>query len=217
MGRFALTIAIAAASLGAGQNSSAQTLPSIVPNALAARLRADGIDPAVGFRMSRPINCIPGSDGKDWAYHCVAAMVDNARGGKTAAVEIMIFKGGYDFAARDAQIKASVARSGGRWSLDYQPEISLSGEGRKISLKGSCHQSRGKPNSPAYCLVAVARNVLIFSEVAPGQASSDQITTSTNGGSDSFDDMARAANLASLGAVAVATAQKAQSDGKKRN
>jgi hypothetical protein len=144
-------------------------------------------------------------------------MVDNARGGKTAAVEIMIFKGGYDFAARDAQIKASVARSGGRWSLDYQPEISLSGEGRKISLKGSCHQSRGKPNSPAYCLVAVARNVLIFSEVAPGQASSDQITTSTNGGSDSFDDMARAANLASLGAVAVATAQKAQSDGKKRN
>jgi hypothetical protein len=215
MGHFPLTITLAAALFVASQSSSAQPLPPVAPKALAARLRADGIDQALGFRMSRPVNCIPGSGGSDWAYHCVATMADSGR--KTAAVEIMIFNGGYDFAARDAEVKASVARLGGRWSLDYQPEMSLNGEGRKISLKASCHQSRGKTNSPAYCLVAVAGNVLVFSQVAPNEASSDRITTSTNGGSDSFDDMARAGGLASLGATTVAAAQKAQSDGKKRN
>ena len=167
--------------------------------------------------MSRPVNCIPGSGRSDWAYHCVAALADSAREGKTAAIEIMIFNGGYDFAGRDAQVKASVARLGGRWSLDYQPEIGLNGEGRKISLKASCHQSRGQSNSPAYCLLSAAPNVLIFSQVAPKQASSDRITTSQTGGSDSFDDMARAGSLASLGAIAVAKAQRVQLDGKKRN
>ncbi|MEO8753557.1 MAG: hypothetical protein ABI624_12850 [Casimicrobiaceae bacterium] len=215
MGHFPLIIAAAAALLVAGQGASAQQLASVVPNALAGRLRADGIEQAMGFRMSGPVNCISGAGGS--AYHCVATLADSARGGKTAALEIMIFNGGYDFAARDAQIKASVARLGGRWSLDFQPEITLDGEGRKISLKASCHQSRGQRNSPAYCLLSAASNVLIFSQVAPGQASSDRITTSQSGGSDSFDDMGRAGSLASLGAVAVAKAQAAPPDGRKRN
>jgi hypothetical protein len=217
MDHFPLIVATAAALLVAGQSVSAQLLPSVVPDALAGRLRADGIDPAIGFRMSRPVNCIPGAGGSDWAYHCVATLADSTRGERTVALEIMIFNGGYDFAARDAQIKASVVRLGGRWSLDTQPEVSLKGEGRKISLKASCHQSRGQTNSPAYCLLPVARNVLIFSQVPPGQGSSDRITTSENGGSDSFDDMGRAGSLASLGLVAVAKAQKAPPDGRKRN
>ena len=171
----------------------------------------------MGFRMSKPVNCIAGSGRSDWAYHCVATLADSERRGRTAAIEIMISNGSYDFAAKDAQIKASVARLGGRWSLDYQPEMSLNGEGRKISIKASCHQSRGQTNSPAYCLVSAAPNVLIFSQVAPRQASSDRITTSQNGGSDSFEDMARAGSLASLGAIAVAKAQHEQADVRKRN
>ena len=163
------------------------------------------------------MNCIPGPGGSDWAYHCVATLADSTRRDRTVALEIMIFNGGYDFAARDAQIKASVVRLGGRWSLDSQPDVSLKGEGRKISLQASCHQSRGQTNSPAYCLLPVARNVLIFSQVPPDEASSDRITTSQKGGSDSFDDMARAGSLASLGLVAVAKAQKAQLEGRQRN
>jgi hypothetical protein len=203
----ALTVATAAALLVTGQGASAQPLPSVVPDVLAERLRADGIDPAMGFRVSRPVNCIRASGGSDWAYHCVAALADSARRERTAAIEVMIFSGSYDFAAKDAQIKASVTRLGGRWSLDYKNEVSLNAEGRKISLIASCHQSRGQKNSPAYCLLPVARNVLIFTQVAPGEASSDRITTNTKGGSDSFDDMSRAGSLASLGAVAVAKAQ----------
>ncbi|MEO7323557.1 MAG: hypothetical protein ABIW82_01875 [Dokdonella sp.] len=174
-----------------------------------AQLRANGIDPAMSFRSSQPINCMAGSADADVVYRCVAAMADSARSGKTAAVEILIFKDRYDFASRDAQIKAAVARLNGRWSLAYEPEVSVKGEGRTMSLNGSCHQSRGQTNSPAYCLLPVARNVLIFSQVAPAQARSDQITTSQNGEPDSFDDMAHAGTLATLGAIAVAKAQRA--------
>src|SRR5882757_3212189 len=138
------------------QSSSAQPIPSVKPNALAAQLRADGIDIAPGSGKRQPLTCISGSARTDWAYHCVATLIDDVRGGKAATVEIMIFSDGYDFASRDAQIKAAVVRLNGRWSLDYEPEMSIKGEGRTISLKGACHQSRGRTNSPAYCLLPVA-------------------------------------------------------------
>jgi hypothetical protein len=205
--RIAVTVG-AVALLGGGQSAWAQPMASVTPNNLAGRLRTEGIAPAIGFQMSRPVNCMPGSGPDGAAYHCVAAMTDSARGGRTAALELMIFNGGYDFAARDAQVKAAVARMGGRWSLADQPEIGVNGGGRKISLKASCHQSRGSVNGPAFCLLPAAINVLIFSQVVPAQASSNQITTSQSGGSDSFDDMGRAASLASMGAIAVAKAQQ---------
>ena len=217
MRAFLLIIATASALFIAGQAADAQPLPSFVPNTLAGALRADGIDPAAGFRMSRPMNCIAGSRGNDWAYHCVATMVDSTRRNATVALEIMIFNADYDFAARDAQIKASVVRMGGRWSLDSQQGVSIKGEGRNLALDASCHQSRGQKNSPAYCLLPVARNVLVFSQVPPAQPSTDRITTNPKGGSDSFDDMGRAGTLASLGLVAVAKAAKAQQTGTKRN
>jgi hypothetical protein len=199
--------AVALALLVTAQSSSAQPIPFIAPNLLEAQLRADGIDTAPGSGERQALNCIRGSARNDWAYHCVAALVDTARGGRSAAVEIMIFSDGYDFASRDAQIKALVTRLNGRWSLDYASEIVINGEGQKITLKGACHQSRGQENSPAYCLLPVARNVLIFSQAAPAEASSDVVTTSENGGSDSFDDMAHAGTLASLGAIAVVKAR----------
>src|SRR5665213_170787 len=216
MKRLSLAIAIASTLLVAGQPSYAQPLPAFAPNALANALRTDGIDPAIGFRMSRPMNCIAGSSKNDWAYHCVATLTDTTHRNRTVALEIMIFNGGYDFAARDAQIKASVVRRGGRWSLDTQPDVSLKGETMKISLQASCHQSRGQTNSPAYTLLPVARNVLIFTQVPLAEASSDRVTTSPNG-ADSFDDIGHAGSLASMGLVAIAKFQKAQLQGKKRN
>ncbi len=198
--------------LGSGQAASAQPLASVSPSALAGRLPTQGIDPAMGFRMSRPVTCMPGSSGDNSAYHCVAAIADSARGGKTAAIEFLIFNGGYDFAARDAQVKASIIRMGGRWSLDHESEVKLHGKELALAVTAACHQSRGQVNSPAYCLLPVAANVLIFSQVPPAQASSDSVSTSENGGS--FDDMARAGNLASLGALAVVKALQGQSAGR---
>ena len=184
-------------------------MPFVASDALAAQLRADGIDTGPGSGKRQALNCIRGSAKNDWAYHCVATLVDTARGGRSATVEIMIFNDSYDFASRDAQIKAVVARLNGRWSLDYAPEIGINGEGRTISLKGACHQSRGRVNSPAYCLLPVTRNVLIFSQIAPAEASSEEVTTSQSGESDSFDDMVHGGTMASLGAVAVVKAQNA--------
>lgn len=202
-------LAVACALLITTQSSRAQAIPFVPPDALAAQLRANGIDSAPGSGKQQALNCIRGSAKNDWAYHCVATLVDAVRGGRPAVVEIMIFNNSYDFASRDAQIKAVVARLNGRWSLDYASEIGINGEGRAISLKGACHQSRGQTNSPAYCLLPVASNVLIFSQAAPAEASSEEITTSQKGESDSFDDMAHAGTLASLGAVAVVKAQHA--------
>ncbi len=198
----------AVALLGGGRPASAQSLAPSRPDDLARALQAHGIEPAIDFRMSRPINCLNGGAQNDWLYHCVAALIDGARGGRTAALEVMIYKGGYNFASMDAQVKAAVGRMGGRWKLDYNPEMTVDGGGRRISLRASCHQSRGQPNSPAYCMTPVSSNVTIFSQVAPDQSSSDRVTTSTNGGPDSFDDMARAGQLASLGAIAVIKAQQ---------
>lgn len=204
-----LKVAVTAlALLVSAQHSSAQSIPAVTPNALAAQLQANGIDTAPGSGKHQTLNCIRGSAKTDWAYHCVASLADGAAGVRATAVEIMIFNDSYDFASRDAQIKAAVVRLNGRWSLDYEPEMSIKGEGRTISLKGACHQSRGRANSPAYCLLPVARNVLIFSQIAPAEISSDQVTTSQNGESDSFEDMARAGTLASFGAVAVVKAQQ---------
>jgi hypothetical protein len=204
-----LMVAVTAlALLVTAQSSSAQPIPAVTPNALAAQLQANGIDTAPGSGKRQALNCVRGSAKTDWAYHCVASLADGAPGMRATAVEIMIFNDSYDFASRDAQIKAAVVRLNGRWSLDYEPEMSIKGEGRTISLKGACHQSRGATNSPAYCLLPVARNVLVFSQVAPAQASSDEIATSQKGESDSFNDMANAGTLASFGAVAVVQAQQ---------
>lgn len=186
----------------------AQTIPSVVPDALAAQLQASGIDAAAGFAKGRALNCMRGSAKTDWAYHCVATFTDSARAGRVAPLEIMIFNNGYDFASKDAQIKAAVMRLNGLWSLDHESAVNIKNAEHAISLTATCHQSRGKANSPAYCLLPVAQNVLVFSQVWPAEPSSERITTDPNGGSDSFDDMARAGFLASLGALAVVKAQR---------
>jgi hypothetical protein len=79
---FASHIAVAVGAvtlLGFGQAASAQPMASAAPNALTSRLRTEGIDPAIGFRMTRPVNCMPGAGRNDSVYHCVAAMADSAR------------------------------------------------------------------------------------------------------------------------------------------
>ena len=124
-------------------------------------------------------------------------------------LEYMIFNTSPDFRNEDAGVKAAVTRMGGRWSLNYQPNISLTGSaGEKIVFTTACHQSRGRPNGNAYCLLQASANVLVFTQVAPAQRASDSVTTSTGNGSDSFDDMAHATNLAVQGGIVVAKAQK---------
>lgn len=183
-----------------------QTIPTLAPDRLAARLRTATIEPGSGFRASRQTTCIPHRPGSDWAYHCVTPMADAARGGRTAALEIMIFDRGYSVAGEDAKLQAAVARMPGRWALSYQTHTTLSGKGREISLHGLCRQSRGAPNSPAFCLLPVTANVLVFTQVAPAQPRSDSVTTGSGAGGDSFADMDHAGHLATIGATMVAEA-----------
>lgn len=194
--------------LGFGYIASAGPMPPPEPNALARALQTRGIEPAAGFKIGRPMVCRVGGAGEDWSYHCMAAFTDSARAARTAALEIMIFKTGYDFAREDSRVKAAVARLNARWKLDEQIDVGLDDGGQRIPLKASCHQGRGQTNGLAYCLLPLSNNVLVFSQAPPKQAGSDQVTTSTNGGADSFEDMQHAAQLASLAAIAVAKAQQ---------
>jgi hypothetical protein len=121
----------------------------------------------------------------------------------------MVFNTPPNFRNEDARVKAAVTNMGGRWSLDYQPNISLTGgDGEKIVFTTACHQSRGRPNGEAYCLLQASANVLVFAQVAPAQGTSDSFTMNTGNGSDSFDDMAHASNLAVQGGIVIAKAQK---------
>ena len=54
------------------------------------------------------------------------------------------------------------------------------------------------------CLLPVAANVIVIAQTRPRSASTSRFTTSPNGGSDSFDDVAHAAQLAVVGAIPVA-------------
>jgi hypothetical protein len=194
--------------LGFGYVASAGPIAPSEADALARTLQTRGIQPAAGFKISRPMDCRVGGAGEDWSYHCVVALTDSARAGRTAALEIMIFKTGYDFAGEDSRVKAAVARLNVRWKLDEQVDVSLNDGAQRIPLKASCHQARGQTNGLAYCLLPLSSNVLVFSQAPPKQAGSDQVTTSTNGGADSFEDMQHAAQLASLAAIAVAKAKQ---------
>ena len=199
-------LSVAVLALVAGSAADAQLLPAVAPDALAARLKAGGVETAMGFRMHGPMQCKSGSASADWAYRCTAAMADAARGGRIAGLEFMIYRKGYSFAKIAAEIKASVAPFGARWKLEYQPRITISGNGRSTSVKGQCYQGRGTRNTSAYCLTPLGQNITLFTFVEAAEASSNSITTSQNGGHDSFDDMAHSGALASLGAITVAKA-----------
>lgn len=210
-------VALAGAMLSGGAAAHAQMLPVVAPDPLAARLKARAVETAMGFSMRGPWQCRTGPASGDWAYRCTAAMADAARGGRIAGLEVMIYRRGYDFAHMAAEIKRSVAPFGSRWKLEYQPRIKLNGNGRAVNVTGQCYQGRGSRNTAAYCLTPLGKNVTLFTYVEAAEASSDRITTSPNGGHDSFDDMARSGRLASLGAITVAKALDAGARPQKPN
>ncbi len=190
------------------QSSSAQPMAPSAPDALVRALQSQGIKPDIGFTMSRPANCRRGAPADAWAYHCVMALADSGRGGRTAALEVMIFKSGYDFAREDDRVKAAVAQVRSRWKVDEVIDVSVEWRRQKIALKASCHQALGPRNGLAYCLLPLSRNVLVFTQALPERVGTDQIVTSVNGGPDYSDDMRHAAGLASLASIAVAKAQQ---------
>jgi hypothetical protein len=183
--------------------AQAQQLPPSSPDVLARGLQTRGVDPTIGFQQNGPIRCKTGTSSDDWSYRCTAAMIDSKRGGRIAALEIMVYKH-YDFEVRDGAIKAAVAQMSARWKLESQIPFDFTGHGLKVAVRASCRQARGQQNSLAYCLTPLSSNVLIFTSVPPLDASSDHIGISTTGGRDSYEDMARSAELASLGAITVA-------------
>lgn len=199
-GPLAATLSLAA------QVAQAQVFPVVAPDAMAAQLMAAGVDSAQGFRMLGSVRCRTGGPRDDWAYRCTAAMADEGRGGRTAALEFMLFRASYDLQAMDTRIRAALAREGARWQLAYQPRITLKGGAQALSVSGTCHQGRGERNSPGFCLTPVGPNALLFTQVEPAESGSPRITQRQDGGPDSFDDMAHAGVLASLGAVTIAKA-----------
>ena len=181
----------------------AQQLPPSSPDALARALQTRGVEPAIGFQPNGPIRCSTGRASDDWYYQCKGAMLESKRGGRTGELEIMIYKH-YDFARPDAAAKAEIARLPEQWKVDGQFPFDFSGHGLRVAVRASCHQARGRQNSPAFCLTPLSSNVMIMTWVTPLEASSDHLGVSTTGGSDSSDDMGRSADLASLGAITVA-------------
>jgi hypothetical protein len=203
--RFTLAAAaiVGPACLACAPPAQAQQLPPSSPDALARALQTRGVSPTIGFQQNGPIRCRTGASTDDWYYRCTGAMIDSKRGGRIAALEFMICKH-CDFDARDRAIKASVAQLSAQWKIDSQVPFDFSGRGLRVAVRASCHQARGRQNSPAYCLTPLSSNVLIFTSVPPLDASSDHIGISTTGGRDSHEDMGRGAELASLGAITVA-------------
>lgn len=177
---------------------------TVSAGSLADKLTAAGIDSGGGFSVTRPMTCGKAPAPQDPSVHCETLLSDAARSGRSADLTIMIFEQDADYAARAAQIKPEVAAMPGRWSLEDNPKIGITNKrsGEKVSLETACYQSRGRPNSDAYCLVQANPRVLVLASVTPARATSDGINV--GGDSDSYDDTGHAVDLASLGVLAVA-------------
>lgn len=195
--------AFAAAGLAGAQVAYAQLLPAIAPNVLAARLTANGIDPAGGFRPAGAASCRPDAT---WAYRCSIGMHDDGRAGHPAAMEVLISRGTYNFASNAEALRAALAKQEGRAPLVHVSDIQLAGRGLQLHTRPLCFQVIGPRNSPAYCVAQISSNVLIYSQVEPLRRSSNGVTLNMRGGPDSFSDMVHASVLASLGATAIANA-----------
>ncbi len=131
-------------------------------------------------------------------------MIDGDRGGRTAAVEIMILRS-YDVARLEAPLKQAVAAARAPWQADYRNRLSITLAGRRYSPQASCYQARGPRNGLAYCLTAASSNVAIFTQVVPlraGIASADSNTMD--------EDMEHAVILAGNGLEAILTAAEAK-------
>jgi len=175
-------------------------LPPSSPDALAAALQAHGLKEGMGFHPNGPMRCKTGGSGADYLYRCTAAMVDSQRGGRTAAVEVMIFRN-YDLARLEAPLKQALAASSAPWKADYRNKLTITLAGQRYAPQASCHQARGPRNGLAYCITAASSNVAIFTQVAPLRAG---ITSFDTGTAD--EDMEHAVMLAGSGLEAVLSA-----------
>jgi hypothetical protein len=194
------TLTLALTLSGLAQAATAQMLPPSSPDVLAAALQTGGLKAGSSFRSNGQMLCKKGAAEAGYLYRCTAAMTDGERGGRTAAVEIMIFQN-YDFARLEAPLKQAVTASSAPWKADYSNNISITLAGRRYSPRASCHQARGPRNGLAYCLTAASSNVAVFTQVAPLRAGITSADTNTMD-----EDMERAAILAGNGLEAILSA-----------
>jgi hypothetical protein len=199
LGGVTLTLLLALG-LSCPQVAQAQMLPPSSPPALASALQAHGLKEGSGFRPNGPMRCKAGGSGDDFLYRCTAAMFDGERGGRNAAVEVMIFRS-YDFAQLEAPLKQAVAASSNVWKADYKNKLTINLGGRRYAPEVSCHQARGPRNGLAYCLTGASSNVAIFTQVAPLQAGITVAKTDTMD-----EDNEHAAMLAGNGLEAILSA-----------
>lgn len=195
-----MTLMLLALSLSCPQMAHAQMLPPSSPDTLASALQAHGLKEGSGFRPNGPMRCKKGGSGADYVYRCTAAMLDGERGGRNAAVEVMIFRS-YDLAQLEAPLKQAIAASSAVWKADYKNKLTISLGGRRYAPEVSCHQARGPRNGLAYCLTAASSNVAIFTQVAPLQAGITVANTNTMD-----EDNEHAAMLAGNGLEAILSA-----------
>ena len=175
--------------------------------ALANILAKSGIEAGSGFKVTRAMTCGKGRDPQDPSLHCTTFLADAGRGGRPAYLEIMVFDRATDFEARAEKIKAAVEVSG-RWTIEWQPDVTLSNSktGGSLKLPAHCYQARGDNNGDAFCLIQASNHALAFAQVKPAHPSSDSI--SVGKGSTSYEDTEHASDLAIRGAIAVAKASK---------
>lgn len=146
--------------------------------AVAGRLVADGLAiSTAGFSVDKAITCGPAGPGVSWSYDCTLQLHDAARDGAPAIADIRLYDHDVDFAAEDAPLKAHVAGLPGRWTLNTEPDITVTDNatGAKRPLPAACHQSLGARNSAAYCALLASPRAVIVVGVRPQSRSTRQI------------------------------------------
>jgi hypothetical protein len=193
----------ASANTGVSPSATATKQSSpLAAQTLADRLLASGFAPDQdGFTILHPLACEPAGKDDEGTVRCHASFADDQRHGQPAFVEIQLFDRDVPFAQRDKPLKDHVAGLSGRWSLDIDPDITVTRKstGVKTKLDGACHQSLGHANSPAFCAILFTPRIFIISGVKPAHSSSTSVTMAPGDGPDpNAQDINHAKELAVL-------------------
>ena len=178
--------------------------PVSAAQGLADKLTAKSVDTDTTFSPGRAgTACFQPNAADHWAIRCHVQFVDTARDGNDAGLDFLIYASDVSFAAEDAGMIADATRVQGRWHINEQPEVSITGpDAQKHEYKLDCRQALGNPNQLAVCMVQAAPRILVVSEVLPAQPSTESVSLNDTS-SDTFQDIDHAIKLAIHGAIHV--------------
>ncbi len=191
-------------SCGKTSHSDASTATSehLTADVIASQLLADHFAPNQdGFEPLHPLTCAAAGKDGDRVVRCQASLADGQRDSQPAFLEIQLFDRDMKFAPLDKPVKDHVASLSGRWSLDIDPDITLTTKstGQKAKLDGNCHQSLGNSNSPAFCAVLFTSRIFVITGVKPAHSTTTSITLAPGDGPDpNAEDINHAKELAVL-------------------